>query len=114
MDHGQGEKGYFLVCWFVGLLAVSACVIQRLMDMQFFLFVCLVDGWMDGWMDGCCVNKGGRGCGGGRSATGWVVLVAWFVGCLVGLLVWPRCCVVCWSVGWHSVDGCMDGWMDAV
>ena len=58
-----------------------------------------MDGWMDGWMDGCCVNKGGRGCGGGRSAfpamqtkyrqhlgktQGCVVLVAWFVGCLVG------------------------------
>ena len=37
--------------------------------------------------------------------------VAWFVGCLVGLLAWPRCCLVGWSVGWHSVDGCMDGWM---
>ena len=24
---------------------------------------------MEGWMDGCCVNKGGRGCGGGRSAS---------------------------------------------
>ena len=60
-------------------------------------------------MDERCVNKGGRGCGGGRSAAGWVVLVAWFVGCLVGLLVWPRCCLVGWSVGWHSVDGCMEG-----
>ena len=38
---------------------------------------------------------------GRAQATGWVVLVAWFVGCLVGLLVWPHCC----SVGWHSVDG---------
>ena len=41
-----------------------------------FLFVYLVDGRLDGWMDGWkegrmdrrCVNKGGRGCGGGRSA----------------------------------------------
>ena len=82
-----------------------------------------MDGWMDGRaggraggrtdgrMDGCCVSQGGRGCGGGRSATGWVVLVAWFVGCLVGLLAWPRCCLVGWSAGWHSVDGCMDGRM---
>ena len=38
-------------------------------------------------------------------------LVAWFVGCLVGLLVWPRCCLVGWSVGWRSGDGCVDGWV---
>ena len=37
----------------VGLLAVIACVIQCLMDMQFFcLCAWLMDGWMDGWMDG--------------------------------------------------------------
>ena len=24
---------------------------------------------------------------------------------------WPRRCLVGWSAGWHSVDGCMDGWM---
>ena len=33
-----------------------------------------------------------------------------------GWLAWPRCCLVGWSVGWHSVDGwmhaCMHGWMD--
>ena len=28
-----------------------------------------VDGWMDGWMDRCCVKKGGKGCGGGRSVS---------------------------------------------
>ena len=88
----------FLVCWLLGLLAVIACVIQCLMDMQFFcLCAWLVDGWMDGWMDGCCVDKGGTVCGGGRSAfsqckpsidsiwgkQGCVVWVAWFVGCLL-------------------------------
>ena len=113
MDHGQGEECYFLVCWF----ACRDCLRDTVLDgYAIFLFVCLVDGWMDGWMDGrtdgCCVSQGGRGCGGGRSATGWAVLVAWFVGCLVGLLAWPRCCLVGWSAGWHSVDGCMDGRMD--
>ena len=47
------------------------------------------DGRTDGWMLRKSRREGGRG--GGRSATGWVVLVAWFVGCLVGLLAWPRC-----------------------
>ena len=28
------------------------CVMQRLMDMQFFPLVCLFDGRMEGWMDG--------------------------------------------------------------
>ena len=100
----------------------------------------------DGCVNGWSVNKGGRGCGGGRNANqvstsfgitqgcvvlvAWFVgclvgyqckasidsiwgkrLVAWFVGCLVGLLAWPGCCLVGWSVGWHSVDGCMDGRM---
>ena len=125
-----------------------------------------MDGWMDGRLDRCCVNKGGRGCGGGRSASPtmrtkyrqhlgkhrvvWFwLLVCWLLGglpmlskyrqhlgktfgCLVclllvgyppflfyspsfGWLAWPRCCLVGWSVGWHSVDGwmhaCMDGWI---
>ena len=48
MHHGQGEECYFLARWFVGWLAVIACVIQCLMDIHVFLFVCLVDGWMDG------------------------------------------------------------------
>ena len=92
LDHGQGQKCYFLVlvCWF----ACRDCLRDTALDgYAIFLFVCL--------------------CGGGRSATGWVALVGSFVGCLVGLLVWPRCCLVGWSVGWHSVDGwmhaCMDG-----
>ena len=62
MDHGQGQKCNFLVRWLLGLLAVIACVIQCLMDMQpFCLCAWLMDGWMDGWM-------AGRGCGGGCSA----------------------------------------------
>ena len=92
---------------FGGLFACRDCLRDTVLDgYAIFLFVCLVDGWMDGWMggwtdgrtdgwmDGCCVSQGGRGCGGGRSATGWAVLVAWFVGCLVGLLAWPRCYLV--------------------
>ena len=50
MDHGQGERSNFLVCCLLGFLAVIDCVIQCLMDMQFFS-VCVLDGWMDGWMD---------------------------------------------------------------
>ena len=60
----------------------------------------------------------------------WLVRPAWLVVCLgvvcllfalvtlglmvalVGMLVWSRCCLVGWSVGWHSVDGWMHGWMD--
>ena len=106
MDHGQRGKCNFLVCWSVGLLAVVACVIQCLMDMQFFLFVCLVDGWMDGWMDrwmdGCCVNKGGRGCGGGRSANGmggFDCLACWLLGWFVGLAA----LLLGWLVGWLAL-----------
>ena len=48
----------------LGLLAVD-CLCDTVLDgYAFFLFVCLEDGWMDG----CCVNKGGRGRGAGRSA----------------------------------------------
>ena len=47
------KKCNFLVRWLLGLLAVIACVIQCLMDMQFS--VCVFggrkEGRMDGWMD---------------------------------------------------------------
>ena len=53
MDHGQEQKCNFLACWLLGLLAVIACVIQCLMDMQFFcLCTWLMEDWMDGWMEG--------------------------------------------------------------
>ena len=67
------------------------------------------DGRMDGWMDGCCVSQGGRGCGGGRSATGWVVLVAWL------LVAWWVCWlgrVVAWLVGRLVGTPLMGAWMD--
>ena len=49
MDHGQGEKCYFLVRWF----ACRDCLHDTVLDgYAMFLFVCLVDGWMDGWVDG--------------------------------------------------------------
>ena len=112
------------VAWFGLLGLLVSCLFDGWMDgwpdTQFFLLCAwLMDGWMGGCMDGrtdgrtdgCCASQGGRGCGGGRSATGWVVLVAWFVGCLVGLLAWPRCCLVGWSVDWHSAGGCVDGRM---
>ena len=72
--------------WLVGWFA---CVIQRLMDMQFVLLACLVGwlvGWMDGWLLGlllaCCLMGGwmdalqiqwregvwGRGCALPRNA----------------------------------------------
>ena len=35
---------------FCALVGWFACVIQCLMDMQCFLFVCLFDGWLDGWV----------------------------------------------------------------
>ena len=47
------DRGKNVTFWCVGLLAVIACVIQCLMDMQFFcLCAWLMDGWMDGWVDG--------------------------------------------------------------
>ena len=86
----RSKKCNFLVRWLLGLLAVIQC----LMNMQLF---CLCAWLMAGWMDGCCVDKGGTGCGGGRSAfpamqtkyrqhlgeTELRGLVAWFVGCLL-------------------------------
>ena len=44
-----GQKCNSLARWLLGLLAVIACVIQCLMDMQSF---CLCAWLMDGWMDG--------------------------------------------------------------
>ena len=67
-------------------------------------------------MDGCCVNKGGRGCGGEAAALrdGW----SWLLGLLVACLVCWLGCVVAWLVGrlvgTPLMDGCMDGWMDPV
>ena len=100
MDHGQGENKTF---WWVGCLVcllLVACVIQ----------------WMDGWRDGCCVDKGGTGCGGGRSAFPAMQTkyrqhlgknrVAWFG--LLGLLV--ACLFDGWMDGW-SVDNGGRGWM---
>ena len=65
-----------------------------------------MDGRTDGWMDGCCVDKGGTGCGGGRSAFPAMQTkypqhlgknrVAWFG--LLGLLV------ACLFDGW-MIDG---------
>ena len=118
MDHGQGQKCNFLVRWLLGLLAVIACVMQCLMDMQFF---CLCAWLMDGWMDGCCVDKGGTGCG-GRSAFSAMQTkyrqhlehrVAWFG--LLGLLV--SCLFDGWMDGWPDTQffllcaWLMDGWM---
>ena len=48
----RSKKCNFLVRWLLGLLAVIACVIQCLMNMQLFcLCAWLMAGWMDGWMD---------------------------------------------------------------
>ena len=66
------------------------------------------DGWMDGWMLCKSRREGVRGRAQRYGMGGFGCLV---VGCLVGLLAWPRCCLVGWSAGWHSVDGCMDGRM---
>ena len=101
------------VCW---LGRVVAWLVGRLVGTPL----------MDAWMDGCCVNGEGAApplqCKPSLPRTGFLVstalgentelcgLVAWFVGCL---LAWPRCCLVGWSVGWHSVDG-MDAWMDGM
>ena len=185
------DRGKSVTFWCVGLLAVIACLIQCLMDMQFFcLCAWLMDGWMDGWtdgrtdgrmdgwmlcksrregmrgraqrygmggfgcfvcwllggfvglaalligrlvgtplmdawMDGCCVNGEGAApplqCKPSLPPTGFLVptaleentelcgLVAWLVGCLVGLLAWPRCCLVGWLVGTPLMDAWMDG-----
>ena len=79
-----------------------------------------MDGWMDGrtdgWMDGCCVDKAGRGAGGGRSAFRAMQTkyrqhlgknrVAWCR--LLGLLV--ACLFDGWMDGW-SVDNGGRGWM---
>ena len=66
-----------------------------------------MDGWTDGWMDGCCVNIGGRGCGGRRSAplqcnpsinSIWGKHIQWLMGhgqgWLVGLLD------IAWDSAW--------------
>ena len=69
---------------------------------------------MDGWVDGCSVNKREaprhtNHCkpsidGNFEKTQSYVVwLVRWLLGWLDGLLVWHGR-----SVGWHSVDGCMD------
>ena len=141
MDHGQGEECYFLVCWF----ACRDCLRDTVLDgYAIFRFVCLdgwMDGWMDGWLDGWMDGRtDGRtdglfksrqeGVRGRAQRYGMGGLVAWFVGCLVGLLAWPRCCLVAcllacllaclvaWLVGWlvgtPLMDAWMDGWMDPV
>ena len=69
------KKCNFLVRWLLGLLAVIACVVQCLMDMQFF---CLCAWWMEGRKEG---RKGrgreGEGEGGkgreGKGREGWML-----------------------------------------
>ena len=51
------DKYIIFARWLIGLFAMIVCVIQCLMDMQCFLFVCLVDGIMDGWMDGWMIRR---------------------------------------------------------
>ena len=99
-------------------LMLIDCVIQCLMDIQFFCWLaCLKDEWMDGWMDGCSANTGGRGAGEGAAPPPpckpsiddnfgkTQSYVVWLLGLLVAGLVGQ-------FVGWYSVGGCMDGWMD--
>ena len=112
------------------------CVIQCLMDNYATCSVCLLVGWTDGrtdrrtdgWMDGCCVNKGGRGCRGGRSASPAMQTkyqqhlgktrsyVVWLLGLLVAGLVGLFVGLAALLPSWYSVGGCMDGrvdgWMD--
>ena len=89
---GSRDKNVTFWCWFVGLLAVIARVIQCLMDMQFFcLCACAGEGaaLRDGWL--------------------WLVrlLVAWWV-CWFGRVVaW----LVGRLVGTPLMDGCMHGWI---
>ena len=79
------------------------------MDMQFS--VCVFggrkEGRMDGWIDGCCVNNGGRECGGGRSA--FPAMQAKYRQHLGKIGLRGLGCLVCWLLACL-----MGGWMDGL